>query len=68
MRGWKREKHTDNYIVRHRCIDLCKLDIVGVAETHLLRDEQLKIEGYEWFGNNKTCIEECHVDQGELIF
>ena len=41
---------------REKCIKHCDLDIVGIAETHLRRNESLLIPGYKWIGNNRTSL------------
>lgn len=46
----------DNYILRESCLLKCDLDILGIAETHLLHDNVLQVEGYKWFGLNRTII------------
>jgi hypothetical protein len=32
------------------------LDIIGIAETHLLRNNTLSVPGYSWYGGNRTNI------------
>ena len=37
-------------------ISYLDLDIIGMAETHLMNDKLLEIDGYSWFGNNRKYI------------
>ena len=32
----------------------CDFDILGIAETHLLNDTVLDLDGYRWFGHNRA--------------
>ena len=54
MRGWNVNRDSENYQVRQRCVELCNIDIIGIAESHLISDEQLIIDGYSWFGHNRS--------------
>ena len=33
------------------------LNIIGIAETHLLSGQVIEIDGYSWFGNNRNDIQ-----------
>lgn len=35
------------------CVKHLDIDIIGIAETHLIDDKQLDIHGYKWYGNNR---------------
>ena len=53
MRGWNNNEQSDNFILRNSCISHLNLDIIGIAESHLMKDETLSVEGYQWFGQNR---------------
>ena len=46
--GWAQRKDTDSYMLRKEMINHPDLDLVGIAETHLLDGQELKIDGYAW--------------------
>ena len=50
--GWVHRKDTDSKL-REEIIRQFDLNIIGIAETHLLHDQSLDIEGYTWFGSNR---------------
>ena len=54
--GWAQRKDTDSNLLREGIIRQLDLDIIGIAETHLLHDQSLDIEGYTWFGRNRKNI------------
>ena len=54
MRGWNPDVETDNFKLRQSCIESCDLDIIGVAETHLYDAQTIKLNGFEWYGMDKT--------------
>ena len=33
-----------------QCMKYLKIDIIGVAETHLINNPKLDVTGYKWFG------------------
>ena len=33
-----------------------KLDLIGLAETHLIGNRKVKMSGYTWFGQNRTSL------------
>ena len=43
-------------MIRKECLDSLNLDIIGVAESHLLGQNSLEIDGYKWFGNNRKSV------------
>ena len=54
---------------RIQCIKFLDLDIIGVAETHLLDDEELNISGYSWYGHcRKTRHFRCPGGSGGVGF
>lgn len=53
VNNWNLNIHSDNYIIRKSCLDKCDLDIIGVAETHFKHGQNLDLNGYLWFGNNR---------------
>lgn len=50
------DKSTDNNIIRSSCVINSSLDILGIAETHLLSNNILTLDGYTWFGYNRQII------------
>ena len=56
VRGWNIDCDSDNYLLRESCLLKCDLDILGIAETHLLQDSVLDLKDYHWFGLNRTII------------
>ena len=38
------------------CIRTADIDIIGLAETHLMGNEQIKLDGYRWYGHNRQKI------------
>ncbi|CAG2231612.1 unnamed protein product [Mytilus edulis] len=40
------------------CIQNEHLDIIGIAETHLTGKNEIRINGYKWFGHNRTELHE----------
>ena len=56
MRGWNNNEQSDNFILRNSCISHLNLDIIGIAESHLMKNETLSVEGYQWFGQNRDSL------------
>lgn len=56
VRGWHSNQNSDNYYLRSLCVNELGLDILGIAETHLVNDNMIELEGYRWFGNNRKVI------------
>ena len=54
--GWAQRKDTDSLFLRKEILNHLNLDIIGIAETHLLSTQIIEIEGYSWFGNNRNNI------------
>ena len=52
MRGLNNNEESDNFILRNSCISHLNFDISGISESHLMKDETLSVEGYQWFGKN----------------
>ena len=48
--GWAHKSDSDSYKLREDIIIHVNFDILGVAETHLLDDKILQIDGYQWYG------------------
>ena len=46
--GRTKKIKTTSQLVRH-----LDLDILGIGETHLLKDQILSVDGFTWFGNNR---------------
>ena len=43
-------------MIRKECLEALELDIIGIAETHLLKNNYINIEGFKWYGNNRKQI------------
>ena len=56
MRGWFKNSESKNSKIRKLCVDFADLDIIGIAETHLVGKDELKIPGYIWFGQNRQAL------------
>ena len=41
------QSDTCNFILRKSCISHLSLDIIGIAESHLKKNETLLVEGYQ---------------------
>ena len=54
--GWAQHKDTDSFILRKEMLNHLNLDIIGIAETHLLREQVIEMDGYSWFSNNRNNI------------
>ena len=54
--GWAQRKNTDSFFLRKEILNHLNLDIICIAETHLLSTQIIEIEGYSWFGNNRNTI------------
>ena len=55
--GWAQRKDTASYLFREEIIRHLDLDIICIAETHLLHDQLLDVEGYTWFGSKRKNID-----------
>ena len=52
MNGWSgKTKELKEYVIRH-----LDCDIFGLCETFLVNNTVINIDGYTWFGNNRTAI------------
>ncbi|CAG2197576.1 unnamed protein product [Mytilus edulis] len=47
---------SDNFNVRLNSISCLNLDVLGIAETHLKKDEVLIVNDFKWFGHNRNGI------------
>ena len=53
MRGWSTDKCSYNSRIRELCIRYKDIDILGIAESHIVGENQLCIPDYTWFGRNR---------------
>ena len=53
---FKPNKNYDNYILRSSCLKVADLQIIGLAETHLVGNEKIDFDGYQWFGKNRKSL------------
>ena len=42
--------------MREKCVLFQDLDLIGIAETHLLNESTLDLPGFVWYGHNRTNI------------
>ena len=54
--GWPRDHDSDKYDFLMSCIKHYNLHVVGMAETHLIGNRVVGVEGYQWFGLNRRQI------------
>ena len=54
--GWSNAKDSDNFKSRENFLNTVNFDILAVAETHLVRDKELTVSGYKWFGQNRKTL------------
>ncbi|MES9880125.1 MAG: reverse transcriptase family protein [Sedimenticola sp.] len=54
MNGWNTGFETENYITRASCVREVDCDLIGIAETYLKGSTVLKMDGYTWYGVNRT--------------
>ena len=38
------------------CVLELDLDVIGIAESHLKKEEILLVDGYTWFGQNRESL------------
>ena len=46
--------NSDGYNIKTECIMSLNLDMVGLADSHLVNKKEMNFEGYTWFGQNRT--------------
>lgn len=51
--GWSKDPQSNNYRIRKAVMDFSCLDVVGIAESHLVGDNELNVPGYVWLGQNR---------------
>ena len=56
--GWSNAKDSDNFRSGENFLNTVNFDILAVTETHLVRDKELTVSGYEWFGQNRKTLHE----------
>ena len=55
VNGWNTDK-TNNYCLQAACVGKLNHDIIGIAEAHLTKTNNIRLDGYSWFGKNKTVV------------
>ena len=53
MNGWNVNEKLGNFKVRLSCLNYINIDMLAVAETHLMGNDKLGVAGYTWFGQNR---------------
>ena len=56
VHGWPQDVNSDKFKIRARSIELCDLDICGIAETHSVGDNTPSLDGYTVFSHNRKSI------------
>ena len=56
VRGWKQDIDSDNFNLRSTCVLKSDIDILGIAESHLTGHNNLDLDGFRWFRNNRKLI------------
>ena len=56
MNSWSTDLNSENHILRSVAVNILDFDIICLAETHFRGNEQLEIDGYEWYGQNRRNI------------
>ena len=51
-----KRQDTDSFMLKEELLNHLDLDIIGIAESHLLNTQVIEIVGYSWFGNNRSNI------------
>ena len=54
--GWSLDSNSDNYFIKTSVLEHLKLNLIGLAETHLIGNSKVKMSGYTWFGQNMTSL------------
>lgn len=47
---------SDNHELRSQCVVSSDLDLIGIAETHLVGHKTIKVEKYRWYAHNRTAL------------
>ena len=47
---------SDGHISKEKCILKTECDIIGIAETHLINNETMNIDGFTWVGQNRASL------------
>ena len=56
VNGFNIDKQSDNFLTRDTIVNHLDLDIIGIAETHLIDNNVINCKNYKWFGHNRTNI------------
>ena len=51
--GWQTDQMRGDFDIRSEVIEFYKPDIMALVETWLKGDEDVVVEGYNWFGHNR---------------
>ncbi len=54
--GWSTDPLSENHKLRSECVLSSDIDIIGIAETHLVLNKVVTVNGYSWFGHNRKSI------------
>ena len=47
---------SDNHKLRNECLLSSNLVFIGIAETHLVDNQNINLPGYTWYGQNRKNI------------
>ena len=46
----------DKHLIRSKCIQEEKIDLIGIAESHLKGNSEISVDGFKWYGHNRTVL------------
>ena len=49
---WSSDSNSESHLIRETIINATRLDIIGIAESHLRSSDVINIENFMWFGHN----------------
>jgi hypothetical protein len=54
VRGWSDDELSDSSKIRALCVKHMDIDILGIAESHLVSGGVINMAGYTWLGQNRA--------------
>ncbi len=52
--NWNNDQNSDNFNLRQSCFNYVDMDILCISESKRIGIDPLDINGFEWFGHNRT--------------
>ena len=53
VNGWSANSLSENHIFRESCLNILNFDIICIAETHLLPEQEIDLMNCSFFGHNR---------------